>query len=165
VVQVVGVPVLPHGLVVQAVRSELDAYSRARPGAIFFISPGSDAAMRLPRMQSERHPDLAVYLNPPPSNDPQPWEFWTPDIVVEVISPGCEERDYVIKREEYVRAGVRLYWIIDPSARTATALTRRGDTWAESRLDASGVITTPLLPGFALPLADVFAASDRSRLE
>lgn len=37
-----------------------------------------------------------------------------PDFVLEVISPGTKQRDYVIKLNKYERAGVREYWIVDP---------------------------------------------------
>ena len=45
-------------------------------------------------MQSDRHPDQAVYLLPPPDG-PRPWTRWVPEIVVEVVSEGGEDRDYV----------------------------------------------------------------------
>lgn len=37
-----------------------------------------------------------------------------PDFVLEVISPGTKQRDYVIKLNKYENAGVREYWIVDP---------------------------------------------------
>ena len=54
-----------------------------------------------------------------------------PEIAIEVVSAGGEERDYHTKRDEYLRAGVRLYWIIDPQERTATVLQRRMEYWQD----------------------------------
>ena len=38
-----------------------------------------------------------------------------PDLVIEVVSPSSITLDYMIKFGEYQRAGVREYWIVDPS--------------------------------------------------
>lgn len=37
-----------------------------------------------------------------------------PDFVLEVISPGTKQRDYVTKLFKYDQTGVREYWIVDP---------------------------------------------------
>ena len=77
-----------------------------------------------------------------------------PDLCVEVISPNdmCDELE--TKVDEYLRAGVRLVWLVYPrherfyvyeSASTVRRLTR-ADT-----LDGGTV-----LPGFALPLSELF---------
>src|SRR5947209_6247514 len=49
-----------------------------------------------------------------------------PTLVVEVVSEEDEERDTVTKREEYARAGIPHYWIMDPQQRTVLTLVRRG---------------------------------------
>lgn len=157
VILVVDIPGLPHGYVCENLRDLLGAYRKANPGRIHFLASGSNAALRMPEMQSERHPDLAVYLSPPPADEDQPWEDWVPDLVVEVVSKSSEERDYLIKRDEYLKAGIRAYWIVDPQTRSATVLARRTDTWRETKLDAAGVLKTTLLPGLQIPLAQVFA--------
>ena len=40
-----------------------------------------------------------------------------PDWVIEIISPSTASMDYVKKRELYMNAGVREYWIVDPNNR------------------------------------------------
>jgi len=42
-------------------------------------------------------------------------------VVVEVVSPGSERTDYVIKRREYADAGIPHYWVIDLGAVSLTA--------------------------------------------
>src|SRR5688572_18417162 len=93
IISVVDVPGIPHGLLVQAIRDPLIMYRLAHPDLVSYIASGSDAVIRMPEMQSERHPDILVYLTPPPADDAQPWEYWIPEIVVEVISVGSEDRD------------------------------------------------------------------------
>lgn len=37
-----------------------------------------------------------------------------PDFVIEIVSSSSRKLDYVLKLEEYRKAGVREYWIVDP---------------------------------------------------
>jgi Uma2 family endonuclease len=87
----------------------------------------------------------------------------TPTIAVEFVSEGKrnQQRDYEIKRDEYRTAGVREYWIIDRFQQTLTAhrFTRRHET--AKVLRRRQTYTTPLLPGFKLPLARLFELADR----
>jgi Uma2 family endonuclease len=45
-----------------------------------------------------------------------------PLLVVEVVSPNQEKRDYRYKRSEYAARGIAEYWIVDPIARQVTIL-------------------------------------------
>lgn len=74
-----------------------------------------------------------------------------PDIAVEVLSEGSHRHDRVTKRRLYQQYGVKEYWIIDPDARTVTVIRDGAET------AVTDAITTPLLPGFAMPLRDVFS--------
>ncbi|MEK7865566.1 MAG: Uma2 family endonuclease [Planctomycetota bacterium] len=154
-VVVVDVPGLPHGFVVQNVNEAIRVFRAANPETIYYIASGSDCALRLPGLQSERHPDLAVYLTGP-AEEGSPWESWAPDIAIEVVSRGGETRDYEEKREEYLAAGVREYWIVEPRDQTVLVLTRRADVWAEKKLTSSDKLHTYLLPGFEVRVADLF---------
>ena len=82
----------------------------------------------------------------------------TPDLVVEVLSESNTEKEMALKREAYFRAGVRLVWIIDPADRTARVYTAPDHA---DDFDASGVLDGgDVLPGFALPLGELFAELD-----
>ena len=84
-----------------------------------------------------------------------------PDIVVEVLSTD-RRRDLVRKRQLYAEAGVREYWIVDPRDDTLTLLELRDGEYAERAvLTVSDTLTTPLLPGLAIPLNDVFRHRQR----
>jgi Uma2 family endonuclease len=77
-----------------------------------------------------------------------------PNLAVEVLSPSNTAAEMARKRREYFGAGVELVWVIDPAARTAevfTAVDRSVVLDAGQALDGGAV-----LPGFALPLADLF---------
>lgn len=83
-----------------------------------------------------------------------------PDLAVEVLSPTTRRTDEVVKRKRYEQFDVREYWIVDPELETVKVY-RRGDSNAFERVaelakESGDTLTTPLLPGFAIPLAKIF---------
>ncbi len=90
------------------------------------------------------------------------------DLVVEVISPGDEarKRDLETKREEYARAGISEYWIIDPETETVTVLALEGGSYREHGKFTKGQsATSKLLPEFALDVTALFAAGQANETE
>ena len=84
-----------------------------------------------------------------------------PALVVEILSPSTRRRDEGIKRELFEAKGIREYWIVDPKGLRVTVY-RRGDEGQFPRLmdlvaGQALNLETPLLPGFALSLDDLFA--------
>ena len=77
-----------------------------------------------------------------------------PDLVVEILSPADRPDTVRRKLDEYLAAGVRLAWVIDPAARTVHVHPASG----EPRSLAAGDILAGagVLPGFALPLDEIF---------
>ena len=79
-----------------------------------------------------------------------------PDIVVEILSSD-RNRDLVRKRQLYAEGGVPEYWIFDPRNDTATLLELSHGEYVEREvLTSDDTLTTPLLPGLSIPLADLF---------
>jgi Uma2 family endonuclease len=85
-----------------------------------------------------------------------------PTIVVEFVSADRRDwlRDYVDKLEEYMDLGVAEYWIIDRFRRTMTVVRNRPRGRQERVVRERQTYQTPLLPGFKLRLAQLFAQSD-----
>ena len=154
VIVVTDVPGITHGRIVGRVTQLFVLYHVAHPGVINYRAGGQECRLRLPGMQSDRHPDQAIYLNPPPEGE-QPWTRWTPQIVVEIVSRGGKKRDFQEKREEYLRMGATEYWIIDPDHRRMLVLQRAGDTWLEVPVPAGAVYRTHLLPGLEVRPAEL----------
>ncbi len=148
-VEVSEVPGLWHGEIVYRVATMFILYTQRHPGIIRYQAGGGECRIRLPGMVSDRHPDQAIYLDPPPA-EKQIWTMWVPTIVVEVVGARGRKRDFVTKREEYLRMGVHEYWILDPKKRQMHALVRAGDTWEETIVPANGVYRTFLLPGLVV---------------
>ena len=85
VITVVDVPRRPHLAQVDAARRQFYSYRMLRPQAIHTIAGGGECKLLLIKLQSERHPDLAVYKTAPPGDDSEVWAYWIPELVVEVV--------------------------------------------------------------------------------
>lgn len=159
VLEVTQVPRDSHWRMVWTLLSALAIYQRDRPGIISHCGGGGECQLRLPGLVSGRNPDIAVVLRGAPRDRR---ERQAPALVMEVVSAGAEarDRDLRAKREEYLAFGLLEYWIIDPELRRVLVLTRDGDSWAE-RVFAEGQAAEGLvLPGFAVPLADLWAGAE-----
>ena len=86
-----------------------------------------------------------------------------PNLVVEILSPGTRRTDEVTKRKLYERVGVAEYWVVDPELEVIKVYRRdlqRHELFAratEPSAEGNDMLATPLLPGFAAPLTQLFA--------
>jgi Uma2 family endonuclease len=87
-----------------------------------------------------------------------------PELVVEVLSQGAanERRDRERKLALYSRYGVEEYWLLDPRAYRVEVYRRTPGARRGARLrrvallGRDDTLTSPLLPGFAVPVARLF---------
>jgi Uma2 family endonuclease len=108
-----------------------------------------------------REPDV-VFLRPKRVPDPHAPPNGA-DLAMEIVSEGEEnrKRDIEIKPEEYARAGIAEYWIVDPHERRITVLTLDGQTYREHGVFGPGSeATSVLLSGFSVNVDAVFAAGE-----
>jgi Uma2 family endonuclease len=76
-----------------------------------------------------------------------------PDLVVEVLSPDDRPGEMLAKVGDWLEAGVRLVWVIDPERRLARIYRQDG---TESLLGAAEALNgEDVLPGFACPLPQI----------
>lgn len=83
-----------------------------------------------------------------------------PDLAIEILSPSSRRIDEGLKRKRYDLFGVTEYWIVDGELEVVKIYRRTADGLervVEISTEIGGVITTPLLPGFTLDIATVFA--------
>lgn len=105
-----------------------------------------------------REPDLVVLLS---ADDPRRREqFWRgADLAVEVVSPGGRKRDLKTKRAEYAQAGIKEYWIVDPSKQAVTILFQEQPKAAYTVIGEYQVgdeAKSRLLSGLRVKVKDVF---------
>jgi Uma2 family endonuclease len=77
--------------------------------------------------------------------------------VVEVLSEGNTPREMQIKLGEYAAAGVKLVWYVDPEAKTVTVYPKGRERGKKVLGEGDTLDGGRVLPGFALPVADLFA--------
>ena len=82
--------------------------------------------------------------------------FWpcAPDLAVEVISPGDLYTDVEERVEEYLNAGARALWVVDPRRRTITDYRSLTDITILTENDT--LDGTDIIPGFSCNVAEVF---------
>lgn len=103
-----------------------------------------------------RGPDLAFYSHDRVPEGGYGAGFWgPPDLAVEITSPTNRASETQAKVTEYLDAGVRLVWVVDPPTRSVTAYAASG----AARIVRAGeaIEGDDVMPGFRLPLATLFA--------
>ncbi|MBF2077623.1 MAG: Uma2 family endonuclease [Synechococcales cyanobacterium T60_A2020_003] len=78
-----------------------------------------------------------------------------PLLVVEVVSPGQESRDYRYKRSEYAARGIAEYWIIDPIQQKVTVLEWVEGFYEETIYSGDASILSPLFRHLNLTAAQL----------
>lgn len=86
---------------------------------------------------------------------PEPIPDFAADLAVEVLSKSNTPAEIDRKMEEYIACGAKLVWVIDPDAHTAKVHPSPADPTELTAADA--LDGGEVLPGFRLPLADLFA--------
>lgn len=77
-----------------------------------------------------------------------------PDFVAEIVSPSSRSMDYGTKQNLYRMAGVREYWIIDPSM-SRTTVTRFDEDPAPLFYPFSTPVPVGIFPGLSVDLAAI----------
>lgn len=82
-----------------------------------------------------------------------------PELAIEILSMGADNvrRDYVVKRKLYGEHGVKEYWIVDVLTLSVEVYRLQGSSLELVETQkVGGEVTSPLLPDFALKVADIF---------
>ena len=148
-------PRIVHNFAQMEFFSELRNYSRALDGSSIQVYANVIVSLS-PDMRRLYAPDVTVILpgNPCVVNDRM--VDGAPDIVIEVLSSD-RSRDLARKRQVYAEAGIPHYWLCDLRDDTLTLLELQGGSYIErAMLTADDTLTTPALPGFAIPLREIF---------
>jgi Uma2 family endonuclease len=151
VIEVTNIPHRRHLAQVLSIRNQLIGHQLSHPEIIHAVTGSHDSKVLIEPEQSERHPDIAVYLSPMPDVD-DIWSIWVPTIAVEVVSDSSAKRDYEEKPAEYLAFGIQEYWIVDRFKDQMTVLSRYRGKWREQVLGRAENYSTPYLPEFVLDL-------------
>ena len=104
-----------------------------------------------------RAPDVAfVSRERFPDADPEGYLALAPDLVVEVLSPGDRPGETLAKVGDWLNAGSRLVWVIDPSRRVAHVY--RQDGSAAVLTEGEALQAEDVVPGFECQLGALLGA-------
>jgi len=78
-----------------------------------------------------------------------------PDLAVEVISPNDRAGDLLAKVQDWLGAGCRVVWVVDPGTRTVSVY--RGAKQVTILTIADELTGEDVVPEFRLPVAEIFA--------
>ena len=77
-----------------------------------------------------------------------------PDLAVEVLSPGDRESEVAAKVQDWLAAGCRVVWVIDPENTTVTV---HHDRNRIAILNSSDMLVgDDILPGFSVAVGSLF---------
>ena len=77
-----------------------------------------------------------------------------PDLAVEVLSPGDRASEVAAKVQDWLAAGCRMVWVVDPETTTVTVYRGRNQI---AILGSSDVLVgDDVLPGFSVPVGSLF---------
>ena len=141
-----------HGDIAMAIAARMHSFVRenklgrvlaAETGFRLFTNP-----------DTVRAPDVAFVRNEQ-IPDPLPRGFapFAPDLAVEVLSPDDRPGEVLAKVADWLRAGTRLVWVVDPDRRLARVYREDG---TESEISGVTAIDGEnVLPGFTCSLGEV----------
>jgi Uma2 family endonuclease len=145
-----------HQTAIDNVCFALKSWSRLTKLGVIATTPGiifSDSDNVIPDVVWVREGRLRDIL------DEQGHLTAAPDLVVEVLSAGSgqERRDRELKLKLYSAQGVREYWIVDWRKKSIQVYRRENAALIlVATLFENESITSPLLPNFICPLAEIF---------
>lgn len=102
-----------------------------------------------------RAPDVAFVRRDRISGRP-PKKFFpgAPDLAVEVLSPNDTASEVSDKVGAWLKAGCQAVWVVDPQRQTASICRLDGEAIVWQPVEE--LTLEPLLPGFSLPVRQVF---------
>jgi Uma2 family endonuclease len=118
----------------------------AETGFVLFTNPDTVRAPDVAFVRHERIPDPI----------PRGYARFAPDLAVEVLSADDRPGEVLEKVTDWLKAGTRLVWVVDPERRIARVYRTSG---TDSLLAESDALDgEDLLPGFKCPLTEVLGS-------
>ena len=141
-----------HGRVAMNLGVELAVHvKRTAAGAVFAAETGFKLASN---PDTVRAPDVAfIATDRLPSRDTRGYPALAPDLVGEVLWPDDRPGEVLAKVGDWLSAGCRLVWVVDPERRVARVYRLDG---SETIVSATDVLEgEDVLPGFSCSLATI----------
>jgi Uma2 family endonuclease len=144
-----------HGVLTVRLGRLLDEYIEAHDLGIVCGAETGFVLRRTP--DTVRAPDVSFVAKEriPTTGVPKTYWPFAPDLAVEVVSPSDRFDEVQTKVAEYLTAGTRLVWVVDPATRTVFVYRSPRNVRAlgeEDEIEGEDVV-----PGFRCPIKQMFA--------
>jgi len=142
-----------HGSVTASLGARLWSHVDLTGAGVVFVGDTGFTLSRSP--DTVRGPDVAFVRKDQLPSGPVPSTYleFAPDLVVEVLSPNDRPGEVLAKVGDWLDAGARLVWVIDPERRVARVY--RADGTEQVLKETDQLIGEDVLPGFGCALASV----------
>jgi Uma2 family endonuclease len=149
-------PARRHQWIVPLIWQALHQYAKTAGGAAY-IAP-FDVVLRAERPAVVLQPDVLFVLADRLQVISDANVQGAPDLAVEVLSPSNARLDTIRKLGLYAKYGIEEVWFVPQEFdRVETLRLQPNGHYAKPQLFVPGEdVTTPLLPGFAMPVSDLF---------
>ena len=142
-----------HGVIVGNIHTYLATFVRQQSLGIVTAAETGFVVGRDP--DTVRAPDVGfIRANRVPRVRTQGYFQGPPDLAVEVVSPTDRAGEVLAKVQDWLAAGCRAVWVVDPTSQTVSVY--RGSHEASLLTVADELTDDDILPGFHLPVAEVF---------
>jgi len=146
-------PVWEHQSVSMSISGQLYDFLRDKPCKVFTApfdvrlnaDTGDDTVLQ---------PDIVVICDP--SKLGGTGCIGAPDMVVEILSPSTAGRDRIVKFQQYLKAGVREYWIVDMDTKTVSVNVLKNGQYVVNKYGEADTVPVHALNGCTISLPDVF---------
>src|SRR5262245_58101789 len=147
-------PGFAHGAIAGRLAVELGSFVRAYDlGQVLVGDPGFKLATN---PDTVRGPDVAfVQRSRVPDPPPRAFADFAPDLAIEVLSPHDRPGEILAKVGDWLEAGTRLVWVIDPDRRSARVY--RADGTEALLSETESLSGEDVLPGFACAIASLLS--------
>ena len=99
-------------------------------------------------------PDLMVVCNP--NKVDRRGVHGAPDLIIEILSLSSARYDRLVKFNLYQRAGVREYWLVDPTTRMVSVYTLENGKYQAAAYGADDSVRVGILDDCTIDLSTVF---------
>lgn len=146
-------PGFDHGCIVLDIAAALREFVRAGKLGLVAVEAGFCVSQD---PDTVRSPDVAfVRAKRIPPGGVRAFFDGAPDLAVEVISPFDRAGEVLAKAQEWLQSGCTAVWVVNPETKTMTVYSNRPQALFLSEKDI--LVCEELLPGFCLPVSQIFA--------
>jgi Uma2 family endonuclease len=142
-------PSLKHQLINGGLHAQFWAFLEGKPCKVFH--PPFDVRLS---NDTVLQPDITIVCDKSKLDDKGC--NGAPDMVVEILSPSGASRDMLFKLNEYLKAGVCEYWIIDPESETVYVNILEDNRYTPTEYQKDAKLAVHVLEGCEIDLSRVF---------